>query len=245
VTVVESEQRFAQAAPRRPWLRWLLLAAAGAAAAAAVWLVWFSPVLAVREVRVLGAQAVPVDEIRGAAGRQIGTPLARVDADGIGERVGAIPQVGAVEVRRGWPDVLVVVVSERTPIAVVRADGGYAYVDATGAQFGSLPARPSGLPLVRAAGPQARASAVGVLAAIPPAERTAVTRVVAATPDDVVLTWGTGGEGGESSAAQVQWGSPERSDRKLAVLLALLARRAAFYDVSAPDLPTTRGRLGS
>lgn len=62
----------------------------------------------------------------------------------------ATGEVGAVEeVRRGWPDVLVVVVTERTPVGVVRAGPGYAYVDATGARFGSVRARPAALPVVR------------------------------------------------------------------------------------------------
>jgi cell division protein FtsQ len=236
VTVVESEQRFAQSAPPRRWVRWAVGAVVAVLVVAAVWLVWFSPVLAVTEVRVLGATSVPVDEVRESAGRQLGVPLARVDVDGIAERVGAIPQIGAVEVRRGWPDVLVVVVTERTPLAVVRSDGGFAYVDATGAEYGQLPSRPASLPLVRAAGPEALASAVGVLDAIPADHRANITGVVAATPDDVVLKW--------KSGAQVQWGSPDRSGRKLDVLLALMKRKAGFYDVSAPDLPTTRGSLG-
>lgn len=238
MTVLEREQRFTAEAPPRPrrWVRWAVAAAVVVLAGLAVWLVWFSPVLTVTEVRVLGTQAVPADEVRDAAGRQLGVPLARVDADGIAARVGAIPQIAAVEVRRGWPDVLVVVVAERTPLAVVRADGAFAYVDATGTEFGSMTARPSDLPLVRAAGPAALGSAVGVLDAIPADHRANITGVVAMTPDDVVLKWRSG--------AQVQWGSPERSGRKLDVLLALMKRQAAFYDVSAPDLPTTRGTLG-
>ncbi len=42
----------------------------------------------------------------------------------------------------------------------------------------------------------------------------------------------------------VQWGNAERSDRKAVVLRSLLTLKAARYDVSAPDLPTTSGTLG-
>jgi cell division protein FtsQ len=38
----------------------------------------------------------------------------------------------------------------------------------------------------------------------------------------------------------VLWGSVDRGARKAAVLAVLVTRRAAVYDVSAPDAPTTR-----
>ena len=53
------------------------------------------------------------------------------------------------------------------------------------------------------------------------------------TRDDVVLTLADG--------VTVRWGSAEQSDRKAAVLAALLKVRAATNDVSAPDLPTSKG----
>ena len=41
---------------------------------------------------------------------------------------------------------------------------------------------------------------------------------------------------------RVLWGSSERGPRKAAVLAVLLAKKAAVYDVTAPDAPTTRKR---
>lgn len=236
MTLLQSAERFTETAqPRSPWRRRLVVAAVVLLVAAAVWVVWFSSLLTVKEVRVLGTDDVPVEQVLAATAVSVGEPLARVDVDGIVERVGAIPAVGAVEVRRGWPDVLVVVVTERVPLAVVRDAGRFAYVDAGGASFGDLRGRPAGLPLVRAADPASLASALGILAALPADERARVTGLVARSRDDVVLALRGG--------ATVQWGSPDRSERKLAVLLALLPRKAAHYDVSAPDLPTTRGSL--
>ena len=59
--------------------------------------------------------------------------------------------------------------------------------------------------------------------------------VVARSRDDVVLSLRGG--------ALVQWGSAEQAEAKIAVLTALLPLKASYYDVSAPDLPTTRGTL--
>lgn len=233
MTVVESAQRFGAAARTRRTRRWAVLAAAALVVAVGAWVVWFSPLLTVREVRVLGAVNVSADSVRQAAAVPAGVPLARADVAGIAARVGALPRVASVEVRRGWPDVLVVVVTERVPLAVTRDGSAYTYLDATGARFGTLAAAPRGLPVVTAASDPAMTSALGVCAALPAVLRPRVAAVVARTRDDVVLTL--------SDGTAVQWGSPDQSERKAAVLLALLKVRATSYDVSAPDLPTTRG----
>jgi cell division protein FtsQ len=39
----------------------------------------------------------------------------------------------------------------------------------------------------------------------------------------------------------VVWGSADDSDRKAAVVVALMRRDAKVYDVSAPDSPVTQG----
>jgi cell division protein FtsQ len=184
---------------------------------------------------VLGAVNVSSDAVRQAAAVPADQQLARVDVDGITARVGAIPRVAAVEVRRGWPHVLVVVVTERVPLVVVREGTEYVYLDSTGARFGSASSMPKGLPLLEATGDQALASALAVVDALPVDLRSSVATVTARSLDDVVLTVGGG--------ATVQWGSADRSDRKAVVLRSLLPLGAARYDVSAPDLPTTSGTL--
>ena len=235
MTVVESAQRFGATTRTRRTRQWVALIAVGSVVSLAAWVVWFSPLLTVREVRVLGVTSVSVDLVRQVAAVPAGQPLARVDVSGIGARVGAIPQIAGVEVRRGWPDVIVVVVTERVPVVVTATATGYVYVDATGARFGSLEIAPGGMPIVTSANATALASAAAVVAALPAPLRATVRSITARTRDDVVLTLAGG--------ATVQWGSADESDRKATVLQALLAVRASSYDVSAPDLPTTRGRL--
>jgi len=233
MSVVESAQRFGAAARTRRTKRWVALAVAVVLAAAAVWVVWFSPLLAVTEVRVVGAVNVSADSVRQAAAVPAGIPLARVSAGGIVDRVDALPRVASVEVRRGWPNVLVIVVTERQPLAVTRDGTGWTYLDATGARFGSLASVPHGIAAVSAANDTAMTSALAVYAALPKALATRVADVAARTRDDVVLTLVDG--------TSVQWGDASQSDRKAAVLASLFKVKATTYDVSAPDLPTTRG----
>lgn len=233
MTVLESAQRFGAATRRRRVYRWIALAVVVALVALVVWAVWFSSLLSVREVRVLGTTNVSADQVRTAADVPSDIQLARVDVDGIAERVDAIPRVRSVEVRRGWPDVLVLVVTERTPIAVTRVGTTLTYLDDTGARFGSLSVAPRGMPLVVAPDAVSTGAALAVVDALPKALRDTVTTVTASTRDDVVLTL--------ADRVTVRWGSAEQSDRKATVLAALLRVKAASYDVSAPDLPTSRG----
>lgn len=237
MTVVESAQRFGAATRRRRVHRWIALAVVIALLALAVWAVWFSSLLTVREVRVLGTVDVSADQVRTAADVPSDVPLARVDVAGITERIDAIPRVKSVEVRRGWPDVLVLVVTERVPLAVTKAGTSLAYLDQTGARFGSLTVAPRGMPLVVSSDQLSTQAALDVVGALPKALRDTTATVTAKTRDDVVLTLADG--------VTVRWGSAEQSDRKAAVLAALLRVKAASYDVSAPDLPTSRGTAPS
>jgi cell division protein FtsQ len=237
MTVVESAQRFGAATRRRRVRRWIVLGAVVALVALAVWVVWFSSLLTVREVRVLGTVTVSADQVRTAADIPSRVPLARVDVGGVVARVEAIPRVKSVEVRRGWPDVLVLVVTERTPLAVTREGTSLTYLDDSGARFGALSVAPKGMPLVVAPDAVSTSSALAVVAGLPDSLRALTTTVTAKTRDDVVLTLADG--------VSVRWGSADRSEFKAQVLASLLSVKAATYDVSAPDLPTSRGTLPS
>ena len=237
MTLLESAARFGAATHERHVRRWVVAVVVGLLIVGGAWAVWFSGWLTAREVRIVGAVNVSADQVRQAAAVPAGQQLARVDVEGIAARVGQIPRVAAVEVRRGWPDVLVVVVTERAPLVVVRDGAEYVYLDATGARFGSTKTVGKGLPVVTARDDDALASALAVVAALPNDLRSVVESVDARTLDDVELALRTG--------ATVQWGSADRSDRKTVVLRSLLAVGAQRYDVSAPDLPTTRGSLST
>jgi cell division protein FtsQ len=82
---------------------------------------------------------------------------------------------------------------------------------------------------VRPDDPATRA-AVAVLAAIPQQLRAQVVKVGAKTEGSVELTLADG--------RMVRWGSPDRSERKAAVLAPLLTRPGTVYDVTTPDFPT-------
>lgn len=201
------------------------------------WLLLGSSVFGVETVDVTGTQRLGPDQVRDQAAIARGTPLARLDADGIVDRLRELPAVRAVEVTRDWPSTVVIRVTERQPAAVQPRGRDWALVDRTGVVFGTVARRPRGLPRISAPvteGAPALRATLDVLDALPAPVRDQVREVRAASLERLTLRLTRG--------RTVEWGSAERLDRKAAVLTVLLSRKARVYDVSAPDSPTTTHR---
>jgi cell division septal protein FtsQ len=217
---------------RRPRRRRRIRVAAGVlailVAGVAAWLVWFSPVFSITSVRVVGVDGSQAGAALAAAAIPVGIPLARLDADASTAAVLELPWVASAEVRRGWPNEVVIAVQPRTALAV---DGtSRRGVDASGVAFDAATRLPATLPVVTASGVGMQA-AMAVIAALPPDLAPRVAKVSATTRDDVDLVLRSG--------AVVHWGSAETVDFKARVLRALMRHKQDVYDVTAPELPTT------
>ena len=82
-------------------------------------LLYFTPIMAARNIVVVGAGAVT--QGRGGRRRALvhpGTPLLQVDTDAVAERVAAIRRVASARVQRQYPSTLRVTVIERVPVVV-------------------------------------------------------------------------------------------------------------------------------
>ncbi|TDU86957.1 cell division protein FtsQ [Kribbella voronezhensis] len=237
--LARAQQRFARRQRLVRWKGWLPWAVGGLVvllAGVTVWIFYFSSLLAVTGVRVTGIDTVPEATIVEAAGAPIGTPLAKVDLTAIADRVRTVPAVADAQVTRAWPHRVEIVVTERVPVVVVTDGKKFELVDATGVSFKSVPTRPDGLPEALVVGARRDVtirSVVTVSAALPVALRAQVASISAASPDSITLNLGSG--------VKVVWGSSDDSARKAEVLSVLMKRQARTYDVSAPDLPVTKG----
>ena len=209
---------------RAVWiLLFLVLAGVG------IWLVWFSGALAIRDVRVVGVSGPAATEVLQVAEVRVGIPMARLDATSVMARITSLAWVGESEVRRGWPNTVVLAVTPRTAVAL-QADSGRA-IDASGNVFDPPDAVPPGLMEIAASG-VGLAAAVSAWLSLPTQLAATVTGISATTRDDIEFSL--------SSGAIVRWGSDAQTELKTEVLTALLPRNARFYDVSAPELPTTQ-----
>lgn len=237
--VPPSIRRFMRAARRRRirWAApWTLVGAALALAVLLGWLLLASPVLAVQEVQVRGTSLLAASQVRERAAVTELTPLLRVRTRDVAARVAALPPVAEVEVRRQWPDAIVIDVVERTPVAAVPAGAGYGLLDPGGVVFFTVTDLPAGLPLVSvpAAGPDdpATRAALTVLAALTPQLRAELETLTVAGPARIRLELRSG--------RTVVWGDESASEEKARVATALLSRDAREIDVSVPEVVVLR-----
>ncbi|WP_448809829.1 FtsQ-type POTRA domain-containing protein [Agromyces bauzanensis] len=199
----------------------------------------YSPLMALREVRIEGAQRIPAADLQATFVDLMGTPLTLIDSGEVHSALSEFPLIETYSTETIPPDTLVVRIVERTPVGVIDTGSGLELVDAAGVVIERPEARPDGQPLIEVEGGVAdkgfRAVA-GVVRSLPADVRAQLTRASAATADDVRLEL-VGG-------ASVVWGSSEDSALKATVLAALM--RAAppdtvsLYDVSAPTSPVWR-----
>lgn len=203
---------------------------------AGAWAVWFSSLLEIRDVQVEGTRHVPVERVVRAAQVPVGTPLPRLDAEAIAERIGELKPVESVRVERDLPHTVRIVVTERSAVAWLDRSGTPWAVDASGVAYRPLNSKPSHLPQLDVDADDTRVlSAVSRVAADvadgdPQLLRDTDT-IRAETRDSIELDL--------SKGRTVVWGSAEEADEKLAVLRTLLEIEASSYDVSAPERPTT------
>lgn len=222
---------------RRPWRRVFAVLVAVTVVAVLVWVLGWSSILGVSKVEVSGATGAEASAVAELVDVPIGTPLARVDTDAAAARVRERITVAEVSVRRAWPSTLAVDIVLRTPAIVVRNPQGQLEVaDAEGVSFGVVKAAPKGVPVVKAVGAkgatrEALQSALALLNALPSDLSSQVSGITVSSANLVTFTLGK---------RTVVWGSGADSERKVAILTALLPTKAKVIDVSAPETPVTR-----
>jgi len=238
--VSSSANRFRERAlsnRRRPWRRALVVLLAAALAGLLVWVVGWSTWLGVDDVEVLGVTGPEAQAVARLVEVPVGTPLARVDTEAVGNRVRERVTVAEVSVRRSWPGTLTVEVVPRSAALVVRnPQGQLEVVDAEGVTFGTVRAVPKGVPVVTATEAEgttreALLSSLALLDALPTELAAKVSGIKVSSANLITFTLGP---------RTVVWGGGEDSERKVAILTVLLRTPAKVIDVSAPDTPVTR-----
>ncbi len=198
-------------------------------------LLYFTPIMAVRDVVITGVGAVSQEEITAAAAVKQGTPLLQVDTDEVAERVATIRRVATARVQREYPSTLRITVVERVPLVVKDFPDGPHLFDRDGVDFATGPP-PANLPYLEADNPgpsdPATKAALEVMTALPPEVAAQVARVSAPSVASITLTLVDGRE--------VVWGTTDRTQEKAQKLAALLTQPGHTYDVSSPDLPTVK-----
>lgn len=199
------------------------------------WAATQSPLMAVRQVAVVGAPQSGAPAVRQAAGIAVGRPVVSVDEAAAAARVEALPWVESAVVTSKLPHDVRIRVTERRPVAVAGEGSTAVLVDRTGQALG--PAADADLPVVLAESvpqpggrlaPNSR-EAVAVVAALPPqlARQVATverhTRSLRLVLDDAVVV-----ELGDGTRLKA------KSDAALALLDQADRATIATIDVSVP-----------
>jgi cell division protein FtsQ len=205
---------------RIPWRTRFFALAGVAVIGGAAWLLLGDRVFVVRSVTVTGVHLVSASQVIAAADVPLGTPLSRVNAGAVTQRVETIRQVASATVTLDWPDHVAIAVTERVPVittslsgAALRADPGVAAVSA-------------------------------VLAELAPALAPTVSSVSVAQ----VPTGSDGGSVAESQQVTLSmkggktivWGDPGNAAAKNRELEILLRSGVSYVNVSAPGTVVTR-----
>lgn len=235
----KNEVRRFTARRRRTRIAYLVAGGVVAALAGVVAVGAFSPLFALREVRVEGATLVAPAEIQAAVDDQLGTPLPLVDFGRIQAGLAQYPLIESYSTESLPPGTLVIRVVERTPVAVLAREGGFDLVDSAGVTVSSPTERPAGFPLIEMPDRNVASvdfqAAAKVLVALPADLRGQVDKIRASTVDDVTLTL--------SSGQRVVWGDSSDSAVKAQHLNRLLAQKPTEvkeYDVSSPGVGIIR-----
>lgn len=208
--------------------------------AAGVWLMFFSSVFAVKSENLTlsiddPAGIVNEGEIRELVLTADGTPVLRLPAGAIEDRLEALPEVKAAHVAGALPSGVDVTVDARVPVACVGTPDGCVGIAADAAQIEIPQELRDELPTVSMDLESDRAAEhlhglLDALAALPPDVRSRVQQASVS---------GTGLIEFSSDAATIMWGSSEENEKKARIIEVLLDQPGGTFDVTVPDAPVT------
>ena len=228
--------------------RWVAIAVGIAAALVAGLLavVLFTPLIAVRTITVQGTHMLTPAQVEGVLEPVRGRPLARVGDDEVLGLLKQLVQVKDARVRAEPPDTLVVAVSERVPVALVKQEGGLLIVDGEGVVLGNAADEEEyPVPVIDGAsmpvGQDVFRAVTAVLSALPADVLGQLATASAESADSVQLKLADG--------RTVIWGNADERELKSRVLQALVKAAdeaqpgqapVRVFDVSVPRHPVTR-----
>lgn len=196
-----------------------------------IYIGWYSTLLTVKKIEVRGNQVVSQDSILELAQVAPNIQLLRLNVSQTSQRIKTISQIKSVDVRRGWPETLVIEVVERTPLAVTDIPEGRYLIDESGVAY--QPVTPdANLPLIFGSDDQNRAIGIKAWQSFPTWLQAEVVSTTVDNPNSIWLLL--------TSGRRVDWGNLDKANEKAAVLKVLRRMAASTYDVATPEVPVVK-----
>lgn len=210
-----------------------------------VWVAFWSPVLNVRRIQVVGIERTAANDVRAATGLGQDDNLLMVSTGDVAASVETLPWIARADVHRRLPGTVRIKVEEREEAMVVAVAAGTWTIDASGHVLeegtvtkglptltGAVLAAPE--PGERLNAPEVKAG-LAVWRSLPKKVTAEVASVVAPSRERIALALKDG--------TMVRYGGADQLDAKNEVLLVLLrrldaeGRSATYIDVSVPGTP--------
>jgi cell division protein FtsQ len=201
-----------------------------------------SPLLDIEEVQVVGASSPEhVTEIRHASGLADGDPIVMFRTGSAAAKVDDLPWIASAKVTRDLPNIVRVTVTERTPVAWVKAGSRAVVVDGSGRVLWRVDAAPAGLPEMLGVADIADPGGL-VRPVVLPAVAAALgpdlgSRAASVQLDDGAVTVQM------ANGPQLRFGAPRQVAAKArvaaAVLVALGPNPVSYIDVTVPAAPVS------
>lgn len=217
-----------------------------------VYAAFFSPLLVVRDVKVLGAEQVSPGEVAAAAAIGADQNLLLMSTESVKERVESLPWVARADVDRMLPATIRIRVEERLPAMILSLGAARWTIDASGHVLTSGEAT-TGLPIIAGAeleeiepgktldSPEIT-GAISAWLSLPDDLRARVKAIFAPAVERITLSL--------SDGTLIRYGAPEDIAAKNEVLVTILERLKAegttveYIDVRVPTHPALGPRAG-
>lgn len=191
----------------------------------------FTPAMPVDDVNVEGAVNLPAEEVTSLSGVETGTPMGRVDVRRAAQDVATNPWVDSVTVKRNWPNAVDVTVVEHTPVAWIDQGGEPHLINSEGQDF-VVAQPPVGAVQLVDIGEEQLPKAVEVASAITDVARPQVRELTRDGDHSFVLKL--------DGDRTVTWGASEDNRNKALALETVLQLDGKTFNISNPELVTSR-----
>lgn len=226
-TTIRSGQAVRKRRSRMPWLFWLV----SIVLVITWWALYQSKWFLVEDLKVVGTHRLNSDNVMHIANVHLGEPLISVNPGGISKNLSKIPQIKSARVERGWPHSVLITVTERSPVAVVKSGNGFSLIDDEGMLAGRIGHIPKKMHLIDAKpNTPAMKSAVQIALALPQSWK--VTSISCTDSKGVIVRL--------DKSRSIIFGTGDQPRLKIKVAHSLLLNKYKNINVSAPLNPTVR-----
>jgi cell division protein FtsQ len=203
--------------------------------------VTFSPVLAVKEIFVLGTERIDPAQIRQALQSHVGTPLPLLNEQDVADSLANFELIESFSATAVPPNGLNIRISERQAICIIRSGGSRWLYDPAGIRIAKSSAGEMLPEILISENPlnsQRFRNSIEVLMALPEQLLDDVEFIEARSKDDVQMSLRS------SRNQRIIWGDSSDSVLKSKVLQALIRNHrketSVTFDVSSPNAPVVR-----